>query len=267
MADRVGEGLELLVHGAQLLLDQLALRDVPSVDDYAPHGRLGDQVGSRDLHEPPGPVGVAHPDLDQQRDAGIVHAVPEQVARPLGIIGVHELEGTASDPVPRVVAKNPLHGRAHVGDAGVRPEQRQNVGGVLDQEAELRLVPRRGFLVGFALDHLLGDGDEVRLALGKTVAPATRSPWPVPSSRPCERSVAWSSRPRARRRGVAGRDPAAATRLFGFDYVLQGQAEQLLAAVAEEVAEPLVHGQPLSAGPDERRTGRGLRAWPIGVGR
>jgi hypothetical protein len=103
----------------QLLLQDLALGDVPGVDHHPPDGRVVEEVAARNLHVVPGAVLVPESELYGLVDSAPVHGLDERAFHPLDVFWMHVVEGALTDTLIRSVAQQPLDGGAVIANGAV----------------------------------------------------------------------------------------------------------------------------------------------------
>jgi hypothetical protein len=139
----------------QLLLECLALRDVPRVEDDPLHVGVVHQVGPEGLDVEPEIVAVPHPGLDQLRRRSPLPDGRREELQDLGlVVGMDEAGELGPLQLRGVVAEHAFHRRAHVAHGRVDVDHHDDVGGVLDERAEagLRLLA----------EQVLGQGGTVQ---------------------------------------------------------------------------------------------------------
>jgi hypothetical protein len=115
------------------LLRPFALGHIAGVGHHAPHGRVVEQVGARGLDVPPTTLLVPEAELYRRsNDAGVFQGFDERASHPLDVFRVHVLERVRPDAFLGLVAEHPLDGGAVVADGAVRPEDGDDIRGVLD---------------------------------------------------------------------------------------------------------------------------------------
>ncbi len=125
----------------ELLLEDLALRDVAVVDDDTADGRIVEQVLGDRLERPPRVVGMTGPEFDPRlRNRSRPPRRPDPrstVGRSSGWMSVAD---RLADPFVRTPAEDALDGRALVADQAILAEHDDAVGRVLDERPETLLV-------------------------------------------------------------------------------------------------------------------------------
>ena len=138
--DRVVEGLV-----RQLLLERLALRDVPGVQDDPLHVGIVHQVRAEGLDVEPEVVSVPHPRLDQRgRDPSLAARGGQELEHRRLVVGVDQTRELRPLELRGVIAEHTLHRRAHVADGRIGVDHHHDVGRVLDERPEPRLASAGG---------------------------------------------------------------------------------------------------------------------------
>jgi len=130
--DRVVEGLV-----RQLFLERLALRDVPRVEDDAPHVRVVEQVHEQRLDAEPAAVTVVEAVLGQRRvGVGPTAAVHQELQDAGPVLGMDERGQLGPFELGRGVPEDPFGRWADVSHGRVRVDHHHHVGGVLHEGGE-----------------------------------------------------------------------------------------------------------------------------------
>ena len=122
-----------LLAGPEHLLVQDALGDVTRVDDHAVRIRLIEPRLTDRFEHAPRAVGVLEPECRGLRRPGLLNRVRQRFHDGRQIVGMHELEGVASQELVGAIAQQPLHRRAHVTNDAVIAQNCDDVGGVFGQ--------------------------------------------------------------------------------------------------------------------------------------
>ena len=99
------------------------------------HARLADG-----LEHSPRAIPVPEAKLRRLRRPRRLHPAPQGVGDRHEVVGVHELEGVALEQIARSVSQQPLHRGARVAEDAVFAQDGDDVGGVVDEGAEVLLA-------------------------------------------------------------------------------------------------------------------------------
>ena len=155
---------EPLFAGAEHLLVQHALRDVTRVYDHAVRVRLIELRLTDRFEGAPRSVRMLEPERGGLGRPGPLNRVGQRFHDRREVLGVHELERVVVEQLLGAIAEQALHRRAHVPDDAVVAENRDDVGSIFGQGAEMLLALAQRFLDAGALQR---GGEHVRERLNE----------------------------------------------------------------------------------------------------